>query len=111
MTDLDLMLRFLLQVAVVLGVCKGAGWLGKRYLGQTHVVMEMVAGIILGPSLFGLVAPRLQEWLFPLNSTYLIDGASHTARHPSMFILYVAAQLGLILYMFLVGLEFNTKIM
>ncbi|MHB8636856.1 MAG: cation:proton antiporter [Fimbriimonadaceae bacterium] len=105
------MLRFFVQLLVVLGVCKGVGWFGQRFLGQTQVVMEMLAGVFLGPSLFGLLAPKLQAWLFPLNATYLVNGIPQTARHPSMFILYVAAQLGLVFYMFLVGLEFNTSIL
>lgn len=104
------MLRFFLQILVVLMVCKAVGWFGQRFLGQTQVVMEMLAGVFLGPSVFGLLAPGSQAWLFPLNSTYLVGGAEKSFRHPSMFILYAAAQLGLVLYMFLVGTEFNIKL-
>jgi len=110
MTEVDMMLRFFVQILAVLGVCKVIGWLGQKYLGQTQVVMEMVAGVCLGPSLFGWLAPKAQAWLFPLNATYVIDGVQKTARHPSMYILYAAAQLGLVLYMFLVGLEFDIKL-
>lgn len=110
MTDVDLMLRFLIQLLVVLGVCKVVGWIGQKFLGQTQVVMEMLAGVILGPSVFGLLSPKGQEWLFPGKATYLINGVETSAKHPSMFVLYTAAQLGLVLYMFLVGLEFNIKL-
>lgn len=111
MTDLDLMLRFMLQVLVVIGTCKVIGWLGQRYLGQTQVVMEMVSGVILGPSLFGLLAPQMQAELFPKTITVLVNGQPSTVKHPSMMILYVVAQLGLVLYMFLVGLEFNVALL
>lgn len=69
--------------------------------------MEMIAGVMLGPSLLGIIAPEAQEWLFP--QTVVINGAN--AKHPSMSILYVASQLGLVLYMFLVGLEFDTSLL
>ena len=101
------MLRFMLQVLVVLGACKVIGWLGQRFLGQTQVVMEMVTGVILGPSLFGALAPQLQAELFPKDATMVVNGVSQTVKHPSMMILYVVAQIGLVIYMFLVGLEFN----
>lgn len=52
----------------------------------------MIAGVLLGPTLFGLVAPDLQAALFPPESKK---------------ILYVGAQLGVGLYMFLVGLGFD----
>ncbi len=104
MSDLDLMLRFMLQVLVVLLACRALAWVGTRFLGQTPVVMEMVAGVALGPSLFGLLAPGMQEALFPQK---LPDGG----RHPSMTILYVVAQIGLVLYMFLVGVEFDARTM
>ncbi len=110
MSEIDLMLRFLIQILVVLGLCKIVGWFGQKFLGQTQVVMEMLAGVVLGPSVFGLLAPKAQAWLFPLNATYVIDGVQKSLRHPSMFILYTIAQMGLVLYMFLVGLEFDVKL-
>jgi len=110
MSEVDLMLRFFVQLIVVLGACKIIGWLGQRYLGQTQVVMEMLTGVVLGPSLFGLLAPKAQAWLFPLQATYVVNGHEQQFRHPSMFILYAASQLGLVLYMFLIGLEFDPKL-
>lgn len=107
MTDVALAVRFFLQLAVILLVCRAVGWFGRKYLGQTQVVMEMIAGVMLGPSLFGLTMPKAQVWLFPQTAQV----GSETIKHPSMSILYVASQLGLVLYMFLVGLEFETSLL
>ena len=104
MTDLDLMLRFMLQVMIVLAACKAVGWIGSKYLGQTQVVMEMVTGVLLGPSVLGRSMPELQGYLFPRK----LEGL--TGSHPSMSILYIIAQIGLVLYMFLIGLEFDIKL-
>jgi len=92
MTPAQLSVAFFLQMAVIIAACRGVGWLVKRYLGQPQVVGEMIAGVILGPSLLGLLAPDLQHLLFPKESKT---------------ILYVGAQLGIGLYMFLVGLGFQ----
>ena len=43
-------------MAVILGFCRMVGWLAAR-LGQPQVVGEMIAGVILGPSVFGALAP------------------------------------------------------
>lgn len=106
MTDLDLGIRFFLQLLVILLACRAAGYLGK-YLGQTQVVSEMIAGVVLGPSLFGLFFPDAAQWLFPKFATI---GDAKIA-HPSMQILYVVSQLGLVLYMFVVGLEFDFELL
>lgn len=81
-------------MAVIIAACRSVGWLAKKYLGQPQVVGEMIAGVILGPSLFGLLAPDLQAALFPKDSKA---------------ILFVGAQFGVGLYMFLVGLGFRTE--
>ncbi len=104
-TDVDLAVRFFLQLAVILAACRLFGWLGRRFFGQTQVVMEMLAGVLLGPSLFGLIAPDAQAWLFPVK----VPGSD--IKHPSMSIIFVASQLGLVLYMFMVGLEFNLDLL
>lgn len=91
MTTFELSVRFFLQLALVLGACRAAAWAAAR-VGQPPVVGEMIAGVLLGPSLLGLVAPAWQALLFP------------AASRP---ILFAAAQLGLVLYMFVVGLEFR----
>jgi Kef-type K+ transport system membrane component KefB len=88
-----LSITFFLQMAVILATCRAVGWLGRKYLKQPQVVCEMIAGVLLGPSLFGLVAPDIQELVFtPENQG----------------VLYVGAQLGVGLYMFVVGLTFRT---
>lgn len=105
MSNTDLILRLFLQLAVILAACRIAGMIGRK-LGQAQVVCEMVTGILLGPSLFGLLLPNVQSWLFPKTAT--VGGV--TITHPSMSILYIIAQLGISLYMFLVGLEFDTNL-
>ena len=110
MNDVDLMLRFMLQLLVVLVACKAMGWIGKKFLGQTQVVMEMLTGVVLGPSVFGALAPDAQAYFFPKALTTVVNGVETTSRHPSMAVLYVIAQVGLVLYMFLVGLEFNVQL-
>src|SRR5688572_21104810 len=80
-------------MAIILATCRVVGWLGQKYLKQPQVVCEMIAGVLLGPSLFGLVAPDIQKLVFtPENKG----------------VLYVGAQFGVGLYMFLVGLGFRT---
>ncbi len=111
MSNLHLAIQLFLQLTVILAVCRLVGWLGRRFLGQTQVVMEMVAGVLLGPSFFGLLAPRLQTWLFPRKSVLETAAGNVEVQHPSMMILFVLAQLGLVLYMFLIGLEFDAGLM
>jgi len=92
MTPAQLSVMFFLQMFVIIAACRIVGWLAKRYLGQPQVVGEMIAGVILGPSLFGLIAPDLQAALFPKQSRD---------------VLFVVAQFGVGLYMFIVGLGFR----
>jgi Kef-type K+ transport system membrane component KefB len=66
-------------------------------LGQPPVIGEVLAGILLGPSLLGLVSQRLGGSPSPLLTTEVAPYLS------------VIAQLGVILYMFLVGVEFNVE--
>jgi Kef-type K+ transport system membrane component KefB len=84
----DLSIHFFLQLVFIIAACRLVGWLGQKFLAQPQVVGEMIAGVILGPSLFGLLAPELQATIFP---------------QASKSVLYVGAQLGVGLYMFLVG--------
>jgi Kef-type K+ transport system membrane component KefB len=81
-------------MAVILVACRSVGWLGKK-IGQPQVVGEMIAGVLLGPSLLGLLFPEASAKLF-----------SQETRG----ILYVGAQLGVGLYMFLVGMEFKIEL-
>lgn len=85
---------FFLQMAVILLACRIVGRIG-RWLGQPQVVGEMIAGVLLGPSLFGAIAPETSAKIF---------------TQETRGILYAGAQLGVGLYMFLVGMEFKTEL-
>jgi Kef-type K+ transport system membrane component KefB len=84
----DFSVHFFLQLAIILIMCRVVGKLGQKFLSQPQVVGEMIAGVILGPSLFGLFLPAAQAAVFP---------------GPTKNVLYAGAQLGVGLYMFLVG--------
>jgi Kef-type K+ transport system membrane component KefB len=84
----DFSIHFFLQLAVILVACRVVGWFGQKFLAQPQVVGEMIAGVVLGPSLLGLLWPDLQGAIFPKETRN---------------VLYAGAQLGVGLYMFLVG--------
>jgi Kef-type K+ transport system membrane component KefB len=109
MSNFDLVIQLFLQLTVILATCRIVTILGRRYLGQTDVVCEMIAGVMLGPSLLGLIAPEFQQWLFP--KLPIITAVGLKIPNPSMSILYAISQIGLVIYMFLIGLEFNTKLL
>ena len=80
MTPTALAPRFFIAVAAILLFCRLVAWLlGK--VGQPPVVGEMIAGVLLGPSLLGLLLPRAEHALFPA---------------PLLPVLYVAGQIGLV---------------
>jgi Kef-type K+ transport system membrane component KefB len=81
----------ILQIVVICSVARAVGWLFAR-VHQPRVVGEIVAGILLGPSLLGWLAPSAMESLFPPQGL----GA-----------LYSLSQVGLLLFMFQVGLELD----
>lgn len=101
MNNVELTVQFLLQLAVILVTCRVVGLVASR-LGQPQVVAEMIAGVLLGPSLLGLVAPDLQAWLFPWDRTQ--------ATRDTQSYLFPVSQLGLVLYMFVVGMEFRVDV-
>jgi Kef-type K+ transport system membrane component KefB len=80
-----------LQIAVILMVCRVVGALFQK-IHQPRVVGEMFAGIMLGPSLLGWMAPRISGYLFPTSSLGFLSALS---------------QIGVIIFMFLVGLGIN----
>ncbi|MEY5011983.1 MAG: High-affinity Na(+)/H(+) antiporter NhaS3 [Verrucomicrobiota bacterium] len=101
MNNLQLAIHFFLQLAVILLFCRVVGTVAARF-GQPQVVAEMIAGVLLGPSLFGMLFPEIQATLFPWDKAQsLRDTQSY---------LFPASQLGLALYMFVVGLEFRTDV-
>jgi K+:H+ antiporter len=85
----------LLQAIVIVTAARAVGAVFGR-LGQPPVVGEMVAGLLLGPSLFGAIAPELSAWLFP---------------RPSLELLNAFSQFGLVLFMLLVGLHLDSGVL
>lgn len=85
----------LLQLGVVLGAGRVLARVA-RLVGQPSVIAEIVAGIVLGPSLLGWLWPEAMATLFPAES---LPGLS------------LLSQLGLVFFMFLVGLEFDPRLL
>jgi Kef-type K+ transport system membrane component KefB len=83
--------QLMLAIAAVILVARLTG-AAVRKLGQPRVMGEVLAGILLGPTLVGTVAPGVSELLFP---DYVVP------------LLRAAADIGLAFYMFLVGLELD----
>jgi Kef-type K+ transport system membrane component KefB/nucleotide-binding universal stress UspA family protein len=92
---MSFLLLLLVQIGVVLVAARACGWLFRR-IQQPQVVGEMAAGILLGPSLLGWVAPDASALLFPRESLVHLNTLS---------------QVGLVLFMFLVGLELDPKLL
>jgi len=83
----------LLQLIVILVTAKLIDGVFRK-LGQPPVIGEMIAGILLGPSLLGIVFPKALTFLFPPSS---------------MGALKLLSQVGIVLFMFIVGLEMNAQ--
>jgi len=90
-----MLLSVLLALTVIMVTARLVGALFSR-LNQPAVIGEVIGGILLGPSLLGAVAPELQSWMLPTDAAPYLN---------------VIAQLGVILYMFLVGLELDLGLM
>ncbi|MCY1036831.1 cation:proton antiporter [Corallococcus sp. BB11-1] len=87
--------QLLVQLIVIIGLSRLIGR-GARWIGQPLVIAEVVAGIALGPSLLGLISPGALQWLFPAES---------------MPFLKMLAEVGLVLFMFLIGLELDPRML
>lgn len=85
--------KLILQISVILAACRITGSVFRR-IGQPRVVGEMFAGILLGPSLLGWLAPGISAYLFPPISLGFLNALS---------------QIGVVVFMFLVGLGINPK--
>ncbi len=83
----------LIEVLVVIGGSRLVGW-AFRSIDQPLVIGEIVAGIALGPSLLGWLVPNLSAALFPPATIPFLN---------------VLSQIGLIFFMFLIGLELDPK--
>lgn len=85
----------LVQIIAIVITARIFGWIFRK-IGQPSVIGEMVAGIVLGPSLFGMYFPDLKEALFPADS---------------LGNLHVLSQVGLILFMYVIGMELDLKVL
>jgi Kef-type K+ transport system membrane component KefB len=91
MAPAEVNVRILLAVATIIAVSRLFGWLIGQ-VGQPRVHGEILAGILLGPSLLGIVWPEALDYVFPGE----IVGALKTL-----------AQIGLVVFMFLIGVELD----
>ncbi|MFT3704562.1 MAG: cation:proton antiporter [Agriterribacter sp.] len=85
----------LAQIVTIVLTARLLGWLARK-IGQPSVIGEMIAGILLGPSFMGLFFPAFSGMLFPA---------------PSLGNLQFLSQIGLIFFMFIVGMELDLKIL
>jgi Kef-type K+ transport system membrane component KefB len=85
----------LAQIVTIILVARLFGWLFQK-IGQPSVIGEIIAGIVLGPSLVGLYFPEFSAALFPAASLGNLQFLS---------------QIGLILFMFVVGMELDLKVL
>ena len=88
MKNIELAVHFFAQIAVILVACRIVGMIAKRF-GQPQVVAEMLTGVLLGPSFFGLFWPEWQQRVFPWDPT-------QKTRDTQSY-LFPASQLGLAL--------------
>src|SRR5258706_2968566 len=86
-----LILALFAQVVLILALTRVLGWIVARF-GQPQVLGEMIAGIILGPSLLGWAAPQAFRHLFPPERLQFLA---------------ILSQIGLMFFVFLMGLQLN----
>lgn len=90
-----MVMHFVGASALILVAAHGAGWLARR-LKQPYIVGQLTAGIALGPSLLGSVAPGAYETLFPAGLSPALTGF---------------AQFSLVVFLFAVGYELDLKVL
>jgi Kef-type K+ transport system membrane component KefB len=85
----------LAQIVMIILTARVFGWFSKK-IGQPTVIGEIIAGIVLGPSLVGMYFPEFSAALFP---------------EESLGNLKFLSQIGLILFMFVIGMELDIKVL
>src|SRR3984885_555182 len=85
------MTLLLTQMAIILLITVTCGWLALK-VGQARVIGEIIGGILIGPSVFGRLAPHLSAYLFPVSSFGPFETLS---------------TVGLVLFLFLIGMELD----
>jgi len=85
----------LLQIITIIIVARSFGWIFRK-IGQPSVIGEIIAGIFLGPSVVGMYFPHYSALLFPAESLGNLQFLS---------------QIGLILFMFVIGMELDLKVL
>ena len=83
------------QIITIIVVARFFGWMFRK-IGQPSVIGEIIAGIVLGPSLVGMYFPEFSAALFPVDSLGNLQFLS---------------QIGLILFMFVIGMELDLKVL
>ena len=83
------------QIITIIIVARFFGWIFKK-IGQPSVIGEIIAGIFLGPSVVGMYFPEFSSALFPIESLGNLQFLS---------------QIGLILFMFVIGMELDLKVL
>ncbi|WP_238404583.1 cation:proton antiporter domain-containing protein, partial [Flavobacterium psychrophilum] len=83
------------QIITIIIVARFFGWIFKK-IGQPSVIGEIIAGIFLGPSVVGMYFPEFSLALFPTESLGNLQFLS---------------QIGLILFMFVIGMELDLKVL
>ena len=88
--------HFLLALALITVLARFFGGLFRRYLHQPPVIGEIVAGLALGPSVLGAISPAAYAFLLPASTAPFLG---------------VISNVGVVLFMFLVGLELDLKLL
>lgn len=85
----------LAQIVTIILAARLFGWICKK-IGQPSVIGEIIAGIVLGPSVIGSFYPEFSATLFPVSSLENLK---------------ILSQIGLILFMYVIGMELDLKVL
>jgi Kef-type K+ transport system membrane component KefB len=95
-THSEILAHVLFALATITLVARVLGLVFRRFLGQPPVIGEIVAGLMLGPSLLGAISPSGYAFLLPQDAAPYLG---------------ILSKVGVVLFMFLVGLEFDPKLL